>query len=301
MRNSSQFLHSACRTLCLVGISFWVAMSPLADQTVNARDATPSTAEDASIRSDLSFDVVSIRPSAPNLREHMFGLLPRGGDEYRAIGIPLGTTLLVAYFPPAIGRRERVMNAPGWLWNDEYNFIGKVSDADLPEWLTQSQRGFTNLLNPMLQVMLQNAFKDRCKLALHRIPAFADGYSLVIASRGINRKNLTDSHPDDILPKMALKIALGGRMVPILSPEDPVLHFYGTSMAALAAEMSGLIGEPVEDRTNLAGKYNFSVTRIRTEGLPFYWNLAPLGLKLVPTKVPTENIVIDHIEKPSPN
>ena len=31
------------------------------------------------------------------------------------------------------------------------------------------------------------------------------------------------------------------------------------------------------------------------------WNLAALGLKLVPIKIPTQTVVIDHIEKPSQN
>jgi uncharacterized protein (TIGR03435 family) len=31
------------------------------------------------------------------------------------------------------------------------------------------------------------------------------------------------------------------------------------------------------------------------------WNLAALGLKLVPIKIPTEKVTIDHIERPSAN
>jgi uncharacterized protein (TIGR03435 family) len=31
------------------------------------------------------------------------------------------------------------------------------------------------------------------------------------------------------------------------------------------------------------------------------WDLAALGLKVMPIKIPAETIVIDHIEKPSQN
>jgi len=31
------------------------------------------------------------------------------------------------------------------------------------------------------------------------------------------------------------------------------------------------------------------------------WDWSSLGLKLIPIKVPSEILVIDHIEKPTPN
>jgi uncharacterized protein (TIGR03435 family) len=116
--------------------------------------------------------------------------------------------------------------------------IGKVSEADLSRWNHFSQRGFL-APNPMLQTLLQNALADRCKLVVHCIPAQVDGYALVVAKHGPNRENLVDSRPDDVIPDKALQIALDARMVPIFWHDDPVLHFYQTSMAALVLQMSG--------------------------------------------------------------
>jgi hypothetical protein len=71
-------------------------------------------------------------------------------------------------------------------------------------------------------------------------------------------------------------------------------------MAALVLILSGQF--PIEDKTGLTEKYRFDLTRLGTVGIPSSdWDLAPLGLKLIPTKIPTENVMIDHIEKPSPN
>ena len=72
-------------------------------------------------------------------------------------------------------------------------------------------------------------------------------------------------------------------------------------MAAFVLFMSG--AAPIEDRTGLPGKYKFDLTRFGTEEIPTSdWDLAPLGLRLIPVKIPTENEVIDHnIERPSPN
>lgn len=240
--------------------------------------------------------MVSIRP-APDTGDRSFGTR---GDEYRAIGEPLGITILLAYFPFRMGSKDRIIGAPSWVWNDSYEFVGKVGETDLPDWQHSSQRGLM-APNPMLQIMLQNALADRCKLVIHRIPTQINGFALVAANHGPNRKNLVKSNSDDVIPDKAVGIALDGRVVPIFSHDDPVLHFYQTSMASLVLLISGP-GAPIEDRTGLSGKYKFDLTRLGTDGIPTSdWDLAPLGLKLIPTKIRTEQIVIDHIERPSPN
>lgn len=89
-------------------------------------------------------------------------------------------------------------------------------------------------------------------------------------------------------------------MIPILSKEDPVLTFYQTSMAALSAMLGRAF--PVVDRTGLTGTYDFKLLKLNTDSeIDGTWDFAAIGLKLVPIKVPIEKIVIDHIEKPTPN
>jgi uncharacterized protein (TIGR03435 family) len=148
--------------------------------------------------------------------------------------------------------------------------------------------------------MLQNALAERCKMVVHRVPSKIDGYALVVANHGPNLKKLLTQRPEDSIPNRALKLSLGAKLVPILSDDDPVLHFYATSMAAFVLFLSG--PAPIEDRTGLTGLYRFDLTRLGTEGIPTSdWDLAPLGLKLIPAKLLTEKIVIEHIERPSSN
>ena len=229
----------------------------------------------------------------------MFGV-PGFGDEYRAIGMPIGTTILVAYFPHNFESKDRLVNAPNWVWNDRFDFVGKVNADDVPKWKKFTEHGGW-MQNPMLQTMLQNALANRCKLIIHRVPAEKNGYALIVSSHGPNRKNLVEARPDETVPDNAQRIALDGRMVPILSRDDPVLHFFQTSMTSFTLVMSGF-GATVVDKTGLNGRYDFALTRLGTEGIPpVDWDLAPLGLKLIPAKIQTQNIVIDHIEKPTPN
>jgi len=291
-----QFVKRDLVRLVSIGVAgFSIACVSGIAQEGAPSDRNAAANDNARVRTNLAFDVTSIRP-APDTRDRSFGST---GDEYIAIGEPLGMTIMLAYFPSRMASKDRIIGAPGWVWNDSYDFVGKVGEADLPEWKHFRQRGLM-AQNPMLQTILQNALADRCKLIVHRVPTQVDGYALVVANHGPNRKNLVESKPDDVIPDKALPIALDGRMVPILSHDYPVLHFYQTSIAALVLEMSG--PAPIEDRTGLLGKYKFDLMRLGTDRVQSSdWDWAPLGLKLIPAKIPTVNIVIDHIEKPSPN
>jgi uncharacterized protein (TIGR03435 family) len=249
----------------------------------------------------FAFDVVSIRPHD---RANSFRKIEvsRGGDEFRSIGNSLATAIEFAYFPIGMQSKDRIVNPPGWLWSAESDFVGKVSPNDLEEWHSFTQHGFVRP-NPVLEAMVQTALADRCKLVVHRIPATVPGFALVVSSRGSNRKRFVEAKPNETIPDNAQEIHEDGRMVPILSryDPDPVVHFYETSMASLTANLSEW-GALVEDRTGLIGKYDFALARLSTIGDPSAdWDVPALGLKLEPIKVPAENIVIDHIEYPSPN
>lgn len=294
MLNLRPFLFNTARTILLIGLAISVAAVSGIAQSGNA----PAANGDAAVRADLAFDVVSIRPSSARPNQVHLQVMP-GGDRYEAIGMPLGWTILMAYFPIRMGSTDRIVGAPGWVWNDMYDVVGKVREADLPAWQKLSERLLTPK-NPMLEAMLQRALVDRCKMVVHRVPTPVDGYALVVAKHGPNRKNLAESKPGESIPKEAMRIGLDGRMVPIYPGREPVIHFYETSIAALILEISG--STVIEDRTGLSGKYRFDLTSLGTEGVPSSdWDLAPLGLKLVPIKVLSEKIVIDHIERPSPN
>ena len=72
---------------------------------------------------------------------------------------------------------------------------------------------------------------------------------------------------------------------------------------------------PVLNQTGLTGKYDFvlayrsmdpiadeKVVVVPTEENPLAsWDVKVLGLELKPVKIPTETVVIDHIDKPSEN
>ena len=114
-----------------------------------------------------------------------------------------------------------------------------------------------------------------------------------------------------------MRDADGGVVVGYRPGEKTQVAYYGVSMESFASHLSGLsFQHPVLDRTGIAGKYDF-VLAYRSLDPPAdekgafvtpndpdplaNWNVQALGLKLQLIKIPTETIVIDHIERPSEN
>jgi uncharacterized protein (TIGR03435 family) len=105
---------------------------------------------------------------------------------------------------------------------------------------------------------------------------------------------------------------------------DPHLIVEGGTMAALALHLSYPAGRTVVDKTGLIGRYDYRLDwtpdTVRASDNPLS-NAAglsvptpdlsapslfkaveeQLGLKLEPEKGPVQILVIDHVERPSPN
>jgi uncharacterized protein (TIGR03435 family) len=227
-------------------------------------------------------------------------------DGYHAIGVPIGATILNAYLPMGLQKRELLVDAPAWVWSDNYDVVGSIASEDRAEWM--QRRIGQDLMTPndklqeMLQPMLRAALVQRCKLAVHRSPGEIQGWALVVVDKKALLRALKQSRPDKLFRTDTMPIPEGGRMVPIQSNENPFLTFHETSMKALAAVLPFGILTPIVDQTGLTGKYDFKLERLATNGyLPDMWDLKTLGLRLVSVKIPIEKIVIDHIEKPSAN
>jgi uncharacterized protein (TIGR03435 family) len=78
---------------------------------------------------------------------------------------------------------------------------------------------------------------------------------------------------------------------------------YGT-MQMLATVLSGFLGSPVEDRTALTGNYDYKLeyTPDPEPGTSIFTALQEqIGLKLEPSRVTRQIIVIEKAEKPSAN
>jgi uncharacterized protein (TIGR03435 family) len=257
----------------------------------------------------LAFEVASIHPSAPDGRRGtVWGTQP---DGYRTSGQSLWSTIMIAYFPQGMAywSRERLANAPSWI-DDPYDITAKVSEADLPDW---QEQGVTLDKKPMFRAMLKTMLADRCHFVAHMVPGPPlQGWSLEL---GKHAPHLTETRPDEVLPA-GMKLPDGGVETPYKRGDKPHLSFYGVTMADVAQFLTIMsAGHPVQDHTGLTGRYDFVVDWAEDpdsklpEGVIdsndpdtlSHWNLEALGFRRTPIKLPTDTLIIDHIEKPSAN
>jgi uncharacterized protein (TIGR03435 family) len=79
----------------------------------------------------------------------------------------------------------------------------------------------------------------------------------------------------------------------------------GLTMPELARILSGYTDRPVIDRTGLQGSYGIKLDFSLRDGddRPIVYTAVQeqLGLKLETGRAPIEMLIIDHIEKPTPN
>jgi uncharacterized protein (TIGR03435 family) len=254
----------------------WAIPEPAAPLKPMAKDAKPS------------FEVVTLKPS-----------LPDGSGKYlRVVGRRYMThnTSLVDLMEVAYGVHPRqITGAPSWAENDKFDLVG-VPDAegepDAAQWL----------------MMMKKMLADRFKLVFHHENREIPVYVLSVAKSG--PKNLTRSDSNNVLPT-------GLEFIP--GPAGVLLPAGNTTIGQFAQMMQQVVlDRPVVDKTGISGRFDFQLTFTPDESqfnghppaLPPEKNSSPglfeavqqqLGLKLNSEKIAADILVVDHVEKASPN
>jgi uncharacterized protein (TIGR03435 family) len=237
-----------------------------------------------------SFEVATIKPSAPDQRGKGFGFQ---GDHFRTRNTNLNDLIAFAYGLHA----KQIVDAPEWFGTDLYDIEAKPDVEGRPN---QKQ----------MQTMVQKLLVDRFKLTFHHDTRELSVYVIRVSSGGPKLTKTTSAEND---PSAFFFRALGDLTVRNQSMKD-----FATWM------QSGVMDKPVVDETELKDKYDFQLkwtpddsqfAQFRGTGAvvppPSDDPKAPpnlytamqeqLGLKMGPAKLPDDVIVIDHVEKPSEN
>jgi uncharacterized protein (TIGR03435 family) len=261
-----------------------------------------------------AFEVASVKPVDPDIlrsRGLGCGFLPSG--RFQGLG-NLRWFVACAYDLRAAQSRQQIAGAPGWA--DDYLF--EIRATFTPSAWTSSQK----------RSMLQTLLADRFKLAVHRERREVPGYALVIA-----RKDGRLGPHLQPTPKVCTDWIAGGRQggdVPMILGDLPcgrgvmsayVMRQTRVPLSQLANLLSPRVERPVEDRTGLTGMYAFDLRWAAdssssvgaTGGLPstatpdnlptsiFTAVEEQLGLKLEAIKSSAEFLIVDHVERPTPN
>ena len=217
--------------------------------------------------------------------------------------MPLRDIVRVAY-----GLQSYQMDGwPGWLSSEYFDIQAKASGNP-----TQEQR----------LMMLRSLLETRFKLAAHRQTRRGPSYELFAIGAGRNLKQSTANCD-------ALRARLPANPLPP-PPNAPLIvcgirslpgrvFAMGVAVDTLASMLGQIVGRPVVDRTQLAGNFDLDVhytpdpvpprdalppdaAPIDPNGPSIFTALREqLGLRLDSKTGPIETLVVDHVERPTPD
>ena len=237
------------------------------------------TPENPSAKVNAAYEVVSIKPSKPGTPGTL-ETLPNGfRDTDRTIGNLVRNAFGIFY-------DKQVIGMPPWTESESYDIEAKVDADTANRWQRLTSRERRKEEQPMMQALLI----DRCKLKFHFERKELPVYDLVIANSGSKMKEA----PQDEVETAGMA---GG--------DGVTLTGHALSIENLIPTLSGTDGRLVMDKTGLGNK-RFDFTLHWSPGAGSGPSLftaleEQLGLKLVPSKETVNVLVIDQMERPSPN
>ena len=254
----------------------------------------------------VAFDVASVKPSNSNSGSASTDDSPGG---YTATNMSLRRLIAFAYRMHPVLDRDRIVG-PAWIDSARFDI-----NARTPEGTTRAQ------VPDMLRTLLVDRFTLSARLETKEAPV----YALVVAraDRRLGAQltpSILDCSKSENLSSGTIGVNLpapGQRptkcgLNSVVDGNGGVLSGGALSMPQLAAGLTGRVNRPVIDRTGLTGTYDF-VLRWAPEnataagldtvtGASIFTALQDqLGLKLDPQSGPAEFLVIDRIERPSPD
>ena len=279
MRNTSLLARNSASSALLI------AAIALAIPSLFAQSAEPQ----------LSFEVISIKPAGyhPGYDTHM------RGDLYSAAGVTAKFLIEYAYGITD----DQLSGGPDWINSDKYAIDAKIPDSTVADWHKKYDPGKrAEEMRSMMRSLLADRFQLKISHRTKELPVFA----LVIAKDGPKISPSTDD---------GSKSGSDGHnegYVEINHVTDEPISL----LMEILSRQPEIAGRKIVDETGLTAKYTYKLkwTRERPpsdsdpadlpdSSAPLLWDALreQLGLQLKSAKAPVDTIVIDHIEKPTPN
>jgi uncharacterized protein (TIGR03435 family) len=263
------------------------------------------------------FEVASVRQNMNDDGKVMFGIQP--GGRFNAHNMPLWELIRQAY---AV-QRTQLVGMPDWAETARYDITAKA-EGDIPRAGPGAPAGPLNF-------MMQDLLADRFKLRAHRETREMPTYALMLAR---SDEKLGAGLRASTVDCAAVMRGRGGRGAPAPGPPPPgerpacgmrvapnQVLAGGVPLAQLTQMLSQFTQRIVVDRTGLDGIFDIDLTFTPDRlpqgppppGAPPLPSIDPngpslftavqeqLGLRLESERAPVEVLVIDHVERPTPD
>ncbi len=229
----------------------------------------------------LAFDFVTVKPHKQMPEGEIRNLTTR--DTYSGTNVSLESLISDAY---GLQMYNLVTGLPGWAKSETFDIEAKMDAETFAAFrkLTPQQQ------KEQHQRMMQSLLTDRFNLKVHHVTKQLPAYALVLAKDGSKLKESTT--------KEGWEASRPGQ-----------IEYRGASLEAIAIGLSFEVDRIVLDETGLKGKYDLTLKWTPDDergagdaGTSIFTAVQEqLGLKLKSTTGPVDTIVVDHIERPSPN
>jgi len=255
-------------------------------ETEWATPAAPAPIQAMALDAKPGVEVATVKPTRPGTR--MFMLMIRGSD---VVVQNFSLTNLIKFAYQV--QNQQIFGAPSWMDSDKWDIEAK---PDVPGTPSVEQE----------REILQKLFAERFALKIHDETREMTGYILTVGKSGPKMTKSVDAS----LPPNFYMQPFG------------VLHVQHATLGDFTRALrQNVLDRPVVNQTGLTGKWDFI---LRFDGTPYESQFpgmpahplaaddtnAPslftaiheqLGLELKAQKMPVPVLVIDHVEKPSPN
>jgi uncharacterized protein (TIGR03435 family) len=288
-----------------------VALSVAVFSISNPRAQAPAQAPDPN--APLTYEAASVKPNKEGGRGSSIRRQP--GGRLNATNFPLRALITFAYQIQGF----QLVGDPTWIRNENFDIVAKM-EGDPPPVMPGTGP------DPHMLAM-RTLLGERFKLVVHRETREMDIYALVLAR--------PDGKPGPALkptttdcPALMAATRGGPPPGPPPGPNSPVtcgmrgtpgrLMVNAMPLSLFANNLSGQVQRVVVDRTGLSGGWDFEINYAPEQPVnpppgvefPAADPNAPslftaiqeqLGLKLQSTKGPVEVLVVDRIERPTPD
>jgi uncharacterized protein (TIGR03435 family) len=214
-----------------------------------------------------TFEVASVK------RHTTSGTSERSGIEETPGLIRVENMPLRALIEEAYGVRDYQFSGPGWLNSERYDILAKPR---------------ARYTHDDVRSMFQALLADRFRLVVHHESKQIGAYELVVVKSGSRLREST-----------------GPRT--FFTARPALISGTRVSIRELAAALSRLLDRPTTDRTELGGVYDVKLQWTQDSatgdiGTSIFTALQEqLGLKLESTRASVDVVVVDHVEKPTPD
>lgn len=233
-----------------------------------------------------AFEVVSVKPWASR---EVNGMYTYAGGRIECHGCTLQYLMMNAFDIQPF----QLSGGPGWADVERYEIVATPPASSKS---SQSRPPYSKAPpNEEQRQMMQSLLMDRFELKYHRETREGPVYLLVKGRGELKMKDSEDksAYPWSGSPRGGMIMGDG-------------LKGINESMPDLAWRLSRYLERPVLDQTGLSGSFDFLVPYPSDDARPdvismILTTVQGLGLKLESSRGPVENIVIEHVGKPSSN